>query len=480
MTSMTSTQLAHQNAARIFLAEVGPVLADITCPDGAVRVVVDPDATAVRVEVTSGDPDGPAAEAVRRTRIHQSGARLTVVVPPTPPTAFTGVSSGVVVASGNVRIDGLTFTNHGGGIVVSGSAGAEVLVVLPAGSSVTYTGASGSIRTAGVLAGLTARTTSGSVAAETVGRMNTESSSGSITAGTVTERVDISASSGSIKIGDYRGADARIRTTSGSITLTASPAARGRITARAVSGSVRLCGTAGRDDLVVRASAVSGTVRTTPRGPPVTATAKMGDFFAAVESRQHAWPAGQKDLHWHLLFDQRLVHEALFAPYRTLTGQPGLEPVPARWAHCTILHGGPVDQYRDGEIDAITERVAKEVRDSPAFDLVFDRPTIGTVAVECAARPGAPARHLWEIAAQADAEITGFRFPRIPFVYYPHLSLAYGTAHPVRPDRRELKAMLADLPGGPVTLRATRLALVAQSHDRRHITWTPLAEIPLQ
>jgi hypothetical protein len=43
--------------------------------------------------------------------------------------------------------------------------------------------------------------------------------------------------------------------------------------------------------------------------------ASINDFFAEVESRQHAWPAGREDLHWHLLHDTTLVAEQLVLPY---------------------------------------------------------------------------------------------------------------------------------------------------------------------
>ncbi|MFF3730955.1 2'-5' RNA ligase family protein [Streptomyces sp. NPDC002476] len=209
-------------------------------------------------------------------------------------------------------------------------------------------------------------------------------------------------------------------------------------------------------------------------------TTVVGDFFQTVETRQHAWPAGRADLHWHLLFEEQVVREVLVEPYRSITHRPGLAPVQAPWTHCTVLHGGPVDQYRNGEITEITGRVAKECQTIPAFDLTVDRPAIGTVAVECAARPGAPARQLWKLTARVDADVTGNRFPLIPAVYAPHISLAYGVASPVRADRRQLKAALSDQPGEMVVLRATRLCLVAQSHNRRHITWTPIAEVVLQ
>ncbi|WP_128381302.1 hypothetical protein [Streptomyces cavernae] len=208
--------------------------------------------------------------------------------------------------------------------------------------------------------------------------------------------------------------------------------------------------------------------------------ASVEDFFAGVESRQHSWPAGRDDLHWHLLHDAALVEEQLLVPYRELTHRPGLAPVPARWIHTTVMHGGPVDQYTASEITTIVERVGKSCTTIAPFDLIYDRPSCGMVGVECVARPGAPARRLWELTTGIDADVTGGRFPRIPAdSYYPHASLAYGVGGPERADRRAMKAWLSDHPGGPVVLRATHLSLVAQRHDRRHITWDPIAVVPL-
>lgn len=207
----------------------------------------------------------------------------------------------------------------------------------------------------------------------------------------------------------------------------------------------------------------------------------MEDFFRGVEQRPvMAWPAGREDLHWHVLPAPEVAEKQLVAPYRPLwEGQPGLAPVPPSWLHLTVLHGGPMGEYRDGEIDAMVKRAAAACREIEPFDITLDRPAIGRVAVECAGRPGAPARQLWELTGAADAAVTGSRFPRVPAVYYPHTTLAYGIAGEQRPDRAAMKAMLSDLPGEPVTIRAARLSLVAQSHDRRHITWRLLEEVPL-
>lgn len=215
--------------------------------------------------------------------------------------------------------------------------------------------------------------------------------------------------------------------------------------------------------------------------PPAT-SGTVDDFFRRVETRQHAWPAGRPDLHWHLLFDVGTVGRELVTSYRAITHRPGLAPVSARWVHMTVLHGGPVAEYRRGELDAITKRVHQRCVGIEPFDLTIDRPSVGRVAIECPARPGAPARRLWELTAQSDAAVTGGRFPLIPATYYPHLSLAYGMqgeSHQRGADRAALKRDLSDHPGESVTLRATHLSLVAQVHDRRHITWTPIATVPL-
>ncbi|SOD67088.1 2'-5' RNA ligase superfamily protein [Streptomyces zhaozhouensis] len=208
-------------------------------------------------------------------------------------------------------------------------------------------------------------------------------------------------------------------------------------------------------------------------------TSTVADFFGEIETRHHAWPAGRADLHWHLLFDPATTEQHLVEPYRAITHHPGLAPVPARWLHLTVLHAGPVANYQPDELAHVTKLVADECASLKPFDLLIDRPSVGRVAIECAARPGAPARRLWELTSNVDAAVTGGRNPLIPNTYYPHLSLAYGTAGPHRATRTTLKAILSDLPGGPVTLRATHLSLVAQSHDRHHITWTPITNIPL-
>lgn len=206
----------------------------------------------------------------------------------------------------------------------------------------------------------------------------------------------------------------------------------------------------------------------------------MDDFFARVENREHAWPAGRADLHWHVLFDTEQVREMLTDPYRELTHRPGIAPVAPEWLHMTVLHSGPRADATDEEITQIVDRVRARAADVEPFEVTFAQPSPGNVAIECLGRPGAPARALWEMTWQQTRAVVGDRWPLVPGPYWPHVSLGYAAGPDAAGvDRTLLKVWLSDHGRGEVTLRADRLAVVAQYHTRREILWTVLEEIPL-
>lgn len=205
----------------------------------------------------------------------------------------------------------------------------------------------------------------------------------------------------------------------------------------------------------------------------------MDDFFQRVEGRQHAWPAGRRDLHWHVLFPVDEVRRKLTKPYQGLSHRAGIEPVAPEWAHMTVLHSGPEDEATAAEISQITDRISKHARRIAPFDVTFAQPAVGNVAIECLGRPGTPARALWEATWSATHAVVGERWPRIPANYYPHISLGYATAAAEKADREAMKVWLSDHGQGEVTLRAQRLVFVAQWHDRRRILWDTLADLPL-
>ncbi|MDH6138493.1 2'-5' RNA ligase [Kitasatospora sp. GP30] len=199
----------------------------------------------------------------------------------------------------------------------------------------------------------------------------------------------------------------------------------------------------------------------------------MDSFFDRV---RHRWPAGREDLHLHILPPPE-ISTALVAHYRELTHREPLVPVKPEWFHVTLLHSGPMDQLRFGEVEAITDRLHQRFAQTDPFTLTLHWPNVGNVALECPGTPGEPSRRLWQACAEEVGAVTAGRFPLVPTVHYPHATIAYSTG-PV-PDRAELKAWLSDHGAEPVTFTAERIAVVAQSHDEREITWRPLAEVKL-
>jgi hypothetical protein len=196
----------------------------------------------------------------------------------------------------------------------------------------------------------------------------------------------------------------------------------------------------------------------------------MDDFFATLTPW---WPPGREDLHWHLLPDPA----QLTGPYRELTHRPGLAPVEPRWCHITIQDIAPAQAVSQAELDEISARVARACAKVAPPRLTVGPAELGQYGLGCPVTPAAPVRRLWALAVAASRQVTGGRFPTRPAVCYPHLSLAYGVAST---DDGPLRDWLATHPAHTLTFTATRLVLVAQSHDAtRAITWRPLTTVPL-
>lgn len=271
---MTELAKRDNTPTRTFTSEdgyTGPVLADIACPDGTVYVTVDPAAELATVRVlTQEGTDTPAARAVRETRITQTAERLVVKV---PPVEGGGARFGNVTMSsfggGRTVINGVTYTGNvtvvngqvigGGGNSVM-QTGVEVYITLPAKSGVRYRSENGSLHTIGTVAAIDAEAGNGSIKVATVGRLKAEAENGSVKVDRVTEWIDAEASNGSVRVEDYAGSACKVRAGNGSVNVSVSPSATGRLDIRAGNGSIRLYGVRGRTDLDVNARAGNGTV----------------------------------------------------------------------------------------------------------------------------------------------------------------------------------------------------------------------------
>lgn len=199
----------------------------------------------------------------------------------------------------------------------------------------------------------------------------------------------------------------------------------------------------------------------------------MDDFFATIIDR---WPARRRDYHWHVLPPPQLARQGLYEPYRDLTHREGIVPVSPEWYHLTLLHSAPVTEVADGEITEIIDRVRHRCAEIEPFQVTLDRPSVGSVAVECLARPGRRLAELRGITADETSAVLGERHTTTPPIYYPHVSLGYAVQ---QVDQRPLRAWLTDREPPTFTFPVTQIALVAQQHDRRVITWDPIATVPL-
>ncbi|WP_405196275.1 2'-5' RNA ligase family protein [Streptomyces anulatus] len=198
----------------------------------------------------------------------------------------------------------------------------------------------------------------------------------------------------------------------------------------------------------------------------------MESFFDRVG---RVWPAGRRDLHWHIL---PTPYEAatLLTPYSGFT-RPGLPGVPVEGMHCTLLHTVGLART-DIDLGPLLEDVGAYARTVRPFALTFDRPAIGNVAVEVSGWPQFPFGSIVEHLTAAMTR-TGGTFKAAPS-RYPHMSVAYTSNGAENLEAAGLKSELAAI-DGPLsgTVFADRLHLVEQWHDGRHIMWEPLAVVPL-
>ncbi|MFF2189362.1 2'-5' RNA ligase family protein [Streptomyces sp. NPDC058155] len=198
----------------------------------------------------------------------------------------------------------------------------------------------------------------------------------------------------------------------------------------------------------------------------------MENFFERVG---RFWPAGRRDLHWHILPTPDEA-AALIAPYQGLFPL-GLENVPVSGVHCTLLHAVGLSAA-DIDTEALARDVAGYAQTVSPFTLTFDRPAVGNAGMEIGGWPG---RHAFTGIVDAVTQATtrtGAGFSASPS-HYPHLSLAYASqgAEGVAAVaiRTALSAISQPLSG---TVFVDRLHLVEQWHDGAHIMWNPIAQVP--
>ncbi|MFE5718588.1 DUF4097 family beta strand repeat-containing protein [Streptomyces erythrochromogenes] len=268
----------------------GSLWADVISHLGSVNVTIDPTLTNAVVTVSTGDDEGPLADAVRGTTMkestHQALNCLTVRVPEVEGNTMTmgnstfsfggnsmvvgqnigvirGSVTGMIVNGGDITIGGRKVVSGGrvvapeGTVVSGGGMGTITLdLKLPSEmSSVRMETTSADLTVDGDLQVLDFHSLSGDVQARGVHTLRVDTTSGDVEVERADARVDVNSVSGDIEIGAYNGTELRAKTVSGDVDINATPAAHGSIVVNTVSGDIT---TRGTGNLHERVRTVSG------------------------------------------------------------------------------------------------------------------------------------------------------------------------------------------------------------------------------
>lgn len=243
-------------AHSIIAAQDGPVTLDLSLSAGRITVTVETDRTRAEAWLVTADEDGPSADAVLDARLTADGFRLTVDVPDVPggsttvvqsggsvhvtqsATVVRGSMTGLVIGGGDVFVNGQRVTGNSGIVVARGGSPIHLHVKVPVGSSVSARTRSADVVTAGLLASVSARTTSGDVQVDAATTVRANTMSGDVTIESLTGPGLVNTMSGDIRAHGSESAELSASSMSGDIRTTGSV----RVDASSMSGRVRRSG----------------------------------------------------------------------------------------------------------------------------------------------------------------------------------------------------------------------------------------------
>ncbi|MFJ3182375.1 DUF4097 family beta strand repeat-containing protein [Streptomyces sp. NPDC086796] len=264
----------------------GALVMHVASPVGKVKAIVDSRLRHAQVTVETGEDSGRFAEAVAATEFTEErinhGRQVRVTVPEVRTvthrtagstynfggsvTFAVGTVSGIqTTADGDVFIGGQKVVQDGRvvadrGTVVSGPATTiTVTVRLPRGCALLLSTTSADLEVVGDLAAVGVTSVSGDIELTgTVGRLTVQTVSADVMAESIARSVSYSSVAGSIEVLAYSGDAFQSASTSGSVRVTATPAASGSLGAHSVSGDVL---TAGALHLNLQTSSMTGRTR---------------------------------------------------------------------------------------------------------------------------------------------------------------------------------------------------------------------------
>lgn len=203
----------------------------------------------------------------------------------------------------------------------------------------------------------------------------------------------------------------------------------------------------------------------------------MKDFWKA-----HEWPAGERRLHWLVVFDhQPRVHEchAAHAPvlerFRRL-----VDPVPVEWLHMTLQSLCPTTAATPGERERLLTATRERLADLAPPRVQLGPPRIDGGAVTWAVYPEDELATLQERVRGAALDVLGpTRVAPQRSRWWPHVTLAYGAAEDPADDDLAAALARARLPRAEVTVAEVTLVDEQQDLVRREYRWKEIAPVPV-
>lgn len=255
--------------------QVGAISLEINTAHAKVSLVTEGDRRRARVRVFTRSTDLAVQQAVTLSQIQLVDGILTVYVPnisrSSSNVAVQNTGNAVAYGNGSVAVtgvvmgamvNGVVFNNFGSGNVVNSvqdTHGVEVEIDLGA-RNVDAKLSHSSLIVVGPLDLLKAKISHSSLSTEVVDRLFVEASHSNIKAGMVTGQLDVQAAHCNVKVPKYRGQQAKINASHGTVNFGVNRAASGDLNITANHGTITVTGSEANPGVWVSTKASHGVV----------------------------------------------------------------------------------------------------------------------------------------------------------------------------------------------------------------------------
>lgn len=195
----------------------------------------------------------------------------------------------------------------------------------------------------------------------------------------------------------------------------------------------------------------------------------------------HQWPAGERRLHWLVVFDrQPEVHSCYAAHLPVLEQHQHLvDIVPAEWLHLTLQSLCPMAAVSADDLRTLVTATQHRLSTVAVPRVQLGPARIDGGAVTWAVYPEEGMSHVQEAVRLCSTEMLGAeRVAQRRGRWTPHVTLGYGAAYDPADD---LAAALAStgLPRVDITVTEVALVDVEQDPNRRQYRWRDIAAVKI-